>query len=224
MMANGSTGKGRGNKGWLAALITLMFVLGTVRASAATDPRELKAREDFAAGRYQQALDLFAKLYAEKLHPIYLRNIGRCYQNLGDPEHAITSFRDYLRNGKSISPDERKEVEGFISEMEELKRRKEASAETPKEAAHPAGVREPVTPIATEPPKARDSTATPTLVLLPPSPPPAAESSPPVYEHWWFWAIIGGVVAAGLGGAAAAGVFTKTKDASCPTNTGFMCP
>lgn len=226
MMANGSTGKGRGNKGWLAALIALMFVLGTVRASAATDPRELKAREDFAAGRYQQALDLFAKLYAEKLHPIYLRNIGRCYQNLGDPEHAITSFRDYLRNGKSISPDERKEVEGFISEMEELKRRKESSAgpgaEAPGEGAHPPGVGEPVTPLATEAPKPRDSTAAPTVVLLTPPPPPAAESSPPVYEHWWFWAIIGGVVAAGLGGAAAAGVFTKTKDASCPT--GFTCP
>ena len=84
-MANGWTGKRRGNKGWLAALIAVMFALGTVRASAATDPRELKAREDFAAGRYQQALDLFAKLYAEKLHPNYLRNIGRCYQNLGDP-------------------------------------------------------------------------------------------------------------------------------------------
>jgi tetratricopeptide (TPR) repeat protein len=217
-MANGSTGKGRGNKGWLAALIALMFALGTVRASAATDPRELKAREDFAAGRYQQALDLFARLYAEKLHPIYLRNIGRCYQNLGDPEHAITSFRDYLRNAKSISPDERKEVEGFISEMEDLKRKKEVPAGpgpgTPGEGAHPPGVAEPVTPIATEPPKPRDSTAAPTLVLLPPPPPRAAES-PPVYERWWFWAIVGGVVAAGLGGAAAAGVFTKTQDAPC---------
>jgi tetratricopeptide (TPR) repeat protein len=222
-MANGSGSKGRGNKGWLAALIAVMFALGTVRASAATDPRELKAREDFAAGRYQQALDLFAKLYAEKLHPNYLRNIGRCYQNLGDPEHAITSFRDYLRNAKATSPEERKEVEGYISEMEDLKRKQEASAGGgTKETATPA-TGQPITPIAQEAPRPHESGPAPTLVLTPPPPPPAAES-PPVYEHWWFWAIIGGVVAAGLGGAAAAGVFTKTQDAPCMASSGYSCP
>ncbi len=201
-----------------------MFAVGTVRASAATDPRELTAREDFAAGRYQQALDLFAKLYAEKLHPNYLRNIGRCYQNLGDPEHAITSFRDYLRKAKTISPEERKEVEGFISEMEELKRKQEASAGARGGTSEtmPPAAGQPVTPIATEAPRPRESTTAPALVLTPPPAPPAAES-PPVYEHWWFWAIVGGVVAAGLGGAAAAGVFRKTQDAPCPTGLGFTC-
>ena len=71
---------------WLAAVAVLALVLGAAGVGAAGDPRELKAREDFAAGRYQQALDVFAKLYAETLHPVYLRNIGRCYQNLGDPD------------------------------------------------------------------------------------------------------------------------------------------
>ena len=63
----------------------------------------MQAREAFAAGRYQDALDLFAKLYAESLNPIYLRNIGRCHQNLGEPERAITSFRDYLRKAKHVA-------------------------------------------------------------------------------------------------------------------------
>ena len=51
-------------------------------AKAADNATELKAREAFAAGRYEDALNLFAKLYAETLHPVYLRNIGRCHQKL----------------------------------------------------------------------------------------------------------------------------------------------
>ena len=66
------------------------------RTAMAADQRELKAREAFAAQRYQDALDLFAKLYAETLHPIYLRNIGRCYQKLGQPVKAIDAFQEYL--------------------------------------------------------------------------------------------------------------------------------
>ena len=105
------------------------------RAHAAADSRELKAREEFAAGRYQDALDLFAKLYAETLHPIYLRNIGRCYQNLGEPDRAIASFRDYLRKAKSLRAEERKEIEGFIKEMEELKRSRGAGERSQRRVA-----------------------------------------------------------------------------------------
>lgn len=59
------------------------------------------AREAFAIGRDQEALDLFGKLYAEKLHPNDLRNLGRCYQNLGDPPDTSNSFnvRPCFRSG-----------------------------------------------------------------------------------------------------------------------------
>src|SRR6476659_89782 len=79
--------------------------------AAPKDAREMKARELFAAQRYQEALDIYVKLYAEKLHPNYLRNIGRCYQNLGDPDKAIGSFREYLRKAKSLPGEERAEIE-----------------------------------------------------------------------------------------------------------------
>jgi tetratricopeptide (TPR) repeat protein len=196
------------------------MMLAAESASAAPDSRELKAREHFVAGRYQEALDLFARLYAETLHPIYLRNIGRCYQNLGDPDKAINSFRDYLRKAKALTADERKEVEGFIAEMEEMKRQKEAhaAASSGPPAGATAGTIEPVTPIAKAPPPAGNASAT---VVLTPSPTPPPEESPAIYKRWWFWAIIGGVVAAGVGTAAALGVFTKTEDASCMP--GFKC-
>ena len=196
------------------------LALLSARAGAATDPREIKAREDFVGGRYQEALDLFAKLYAETLHPNYLRNIGRCYQNLGEPDRAISSFRDYLRKGKDISPAEHAEIDSYIAEMEALKRQRVARTESLMPApAHPA----PVVPLPSEGDSKASSAAVAPIVLVEPAPAPVpqTEAQTPLYGHWWFWALIGGVVAAGVGVAAAAGAFTKTQDAPCPG--GFTC-
>jgi hypothetical protein len=180
----------------------------------------MRAREAFAAGRYQDALDAFAKLYAESLNPIYLRNIGRCHQNLGEPDRAIASFRDYLRKASTLPAAERKEIDGYIKEMEELKRSKEASAASATTTPTPV---EPVTPLPKEVPASPpgSSTASASVVMTPPPAAPAEEPSP-IYGRWWFWAIVGGVVATGLGVAFAAGAFTRTEDAPCPSDT--TCP
>ena len=141
---------------WLSCLVALVLTVVAARAAQAADTRELKAREEFAAGRFQQALDLFAKLYAETLHPVYLRNIGRCYQNLGDADHAIISFRDYLRKHENISTKERAEIEGFIAEMEQLKKQKGGGAAvTPEPSPEPPRSESVVTPLPAAPePKA----------------------------------------------------------------------
>jgi hypothetical protein len=200
----------------LVAVLALAAVARPVAAEV--DRREMKAREDFGAGRYQDALDIFVKLYAEKLHPNYLRNIGRCYQNLGDPDKAISSFREYLRKAKNVTPDERSEVEGYIKEMEDLKKQREQAATAP-----PPPPVQPLPSAVTPSPvtDAAPSPRPPSLTLNNPPPPPPQEESRPVYTKWWFWTIIGVVVVGGLGGAAAAGVFTKTKDAPC--GGGMLC-
>jgi hypothetical protein len=202
--------------------LALALVMTTVgwgtRAFAGPDPREIEARQDFVEGRYQEALDLFARLYAETLHPNYLRNIGRCYQNLKQPDRAITSFRDYLRKAKQISPAERQEIEGYIKDMEDLKAQREREAKAaPPPPVEPAP---PVTPLPSAPPPPETSTA-PNVIAATPAQPPPAEQASPLYARWWFWAIVGSAVAIGVGAAAAAGVFTKTQDASCPT--GVSC-
>jgi tetratricopeptide (TPR) repeat protein len=194
-----------------ALVVALALALGAPRVSAATDARELKAREDFAAGRFQEALDIFARLYAESLHPNYLRNIARCYQKLGQPDRAIDSFRDYLQKAKDVTPDEKKEIDGYIKEMEDLKREKEA--------AQPAAAPPPL-PAAPEPKPAASSAAA-VVVNTPPTESAPAES--PIYTKWWFWTLIGGAaIAAGVGIAAATGAFTKTQNAPC--NPPTMCP
>ncbi len=197
------------------------MTLGAARVASAAETRELKAREEFAAGRYQEALDLFAKLYAETLHPVYLRNIGRCYQNLGDPDRALISFRDYLRKHKTISAEERKEVEAFIAEMEALKKEKGSAATAPPETSTVAPKEaSAITPLPSAPEPANSAAAPEALVTAPGG--GAREESSPVYTRWWFWTIVGAAaVGAGLGIAAATGAFTTTKEGSCLM--GFTC-
>jgi tetratricopeptide (TPR) repeat protein len=187
----------------LAAL--LMASLAAPAFAAPKDNREMKARELFAAQRYQDALDLYVKLYAEKLHPNYLRNIGRCYQNLGDPEKAIGSFREYLRKARNLPGEERAEIEGYIKEMEDLKHAREAPPPPPK--------------VDPEPPPPRIVTPPPSVMVVPP-PPPRQEESPPVYKRWWFWTAVGVAVAAGTVGALAA---TGTFNAKDPACSGRIC-
>ena len=201
----------RGLRGGLCAWVAVVaLAVGAARAVAAGDPRELKAREDFAAGRYQQALDVFAKLYAETLHPTYLRNIGRCYQNMGDADHAIVTFRDYLRKHEAITPEQRAEVEGFIAEMEALKKQRSGAPASPP--------RSEITPLPAAP-EPKGGGAPEALVTQPAHP---TEASSPVYTRWWFWTIVGAAaVGAGLGIAAATGAFTTTQNADCVT--GYTC-
>jgi tetratricopeptide (TPR) repeat protein len=188
------------------------------RVHAAPDARELKAREDFAAGRYEAALEIFARLYAETLHPNYLRNIGRCYQNLREPDRAITSFRDYLRKAKSISADEHAEIEGFIKEMEDLKRQQNGGSAAPVKAS-PEPASPPSAPPSAPPPPPVSPTTVNISLAAPPPEAARRDESPALYERWWFWAIVAGVVGAGVGVAAAAGVFTHTIEPSCPSGT-----
>jgi len=157
-------------------VLALCLGLGGAAAAAPGDHQmELKAREAFAAGRYDEALQLFAKLYAETLHPVYLRNIGRCHQKQHEPQKAIDAFHDYLAKAKKVTPDERKEIDGYISEMEAL-RDEQARAQTPP----PTVLRPPAA--AAPPPAPPPSQPTASLVATPGA--PAAAESSPFYTRW----------------------------------------
>ena len=178
----------------LGFVLAFLLAVPEAHADRAT---EMKAREAFASGRYDDALNLFAKLYAETLHPVYLRNIGRCHQKLHQPEQAIDKFNEYLVKEKKISADERKEIDGYIKEMEAMQE-EQAKHATPPPPANPPP---PVTPIqptsptsptpppnyyAAQPPPPTTTTSA-TLV----SQPPPAEEGAPIYKKWWFWTGIG---------------------------------
>jgi hypothetical protein len=199
----------------LAPLVALVFLTGilggsflpagSVQAAAKhTDKREIEARQAFAAGRYQDALDLYAQLYADKVHPTYLRNIGRCYQNLRQPEKAINAFHDYLRQAKDLPPAERAEIDGYISEMEELQKQEAAAASPAPPAAPP--------PTALAPTVAPSGRSGADIVQTEQPLPPAPPSPTPFYKKTWFWSVVGVAVVGGVvGGLYAGGVFSKSS-------------
>ena len=170
---------------------------------------ELQAREAFAVGDYTKAVALFGKLYAETLHPTYLRNVGRCYQNLGDPDRAIASFREYLRKAGDLSATERAEINGYIEEMKALERQR-AEQTKPKES--PGVTRTPAPPppaaIVAEPVR-RDG-------------PPIAEARP-AGRRWWLWTALG-IAALGAAGVTAALVLGRPSNAPCPTGKACYQP
>jgi len=211
-------------------LVVVIMVAAAGQASAVDRAEELQARQAFASGRYDQALELFAKLYAETLHPVYLRNIGRCHQKMREPQKAIDAFRDYLAKSKKLAPDERKEIDGYIHEMEALRSEQEQATQKEKTQAQARPV-EPLppppttTPVPTAPPPsttpvpgpAAPSTAPVTLTAAPP--PPAA--SHPFYTRWWFWTAVGAVV---VGGVVAAVVLSRgSSRPACPAGTSGGC-
>jgi tetratricopeptide (TPR) repeat protein len=169
---------------------TTPLLLAPTDAAAATDAedQDLKARRFFAGGDYRQALDIYVSLYAETLHPTYLRNIARCHQNLGNPDKAISSFREYLRKAHDLTPDQRAEIEGYIAEMEQLKRSNAGAG-----------------PVATAPPPPapRPPDTSPALVGPPTITASGArdDDGGPFYTRVWFWGVVAGVAAAGVVGA-----------------------
>ena len=198
---------------YLACGFVLILLAGGVvlpsPADASPDHQmEMNAREAFAAGRFDEALSLFAKLYAETLHPVYLRNIGRCHQKMRDPQKAIDSFRDYLAKAKKVSPDERTEIEGYIREMEALQTEQSRTVTADK----PIPAQAPASPAA-QPAVAPAPAAVPGPA--PASPPTISlasnagagseqnggdqrESPAPLYTRWWLWTGVGAVVVGGV--------------------------
>ena len=177
----------------LTAVVLLLALASPAAALAAGDEgAELKARTHFAAGEYKEALEIYARLYAESIHPTYLRNIARCHQNLGNPDKAISSFREYLRKARDLPPEQRAEIEGYIAEMEQLKQSKTAA---PASAAPPPAA----------PPPAESSAA----LVGPPTVTASGtrdDDGGGFYTRWWFWTIVAGVV---IGGAATAFLLTR---------------
>lgn len=184
----------------------------TLAVAAPLDEREVEARKDFAEARYEDALHLFASLFAEFGDPIYLRNVARCYQKLKRPTESIATFQEYLARAK-VTPDERLEVQGYISEMETLQKaqaaekapRAEVAAQGEDARSAPAGRDVPPPPTAETrptvtahvPPRAA-SPSSPTLLVQ-----TTPESAPSTHSRALTWgglgAAAGGIVLIGVG-------------------------
>ena len=149
----------------IAVASTLCFSMPMCEGSAqaaglsAKDTAKAKeARQLYKAGQYEEAANIFLRLSSDYPDMLVLtRNLGACYYYLHRPEPALSNLREYLQRQQNITPEDRREVEGWIAEMEKLRSQMSAIPSA-------APVVAPVPP--------------PSVVV--PSPSPAPSSSPPV--------------------------------------------
>jgi tetratricopeptide (TPR) repeat protein len=138
-----------------------------------------KARVDFRAGRYQDALDVFAKLYTAHPRDLgYLWGVARCHSALEHPREALNYFKKYVQS-PGVTADKRAEAQGYIAELEQQLKAKDA-----KEAreAREAREREAQTPPPPVPlPVAPQNSAPPPPEPVPYPPPPqeVQDTAPP---------------------------------------------
>ena len=170
---------------WMAApLVTTLAAPGIARAAdpaphpstpAERQARGQEAAKNFVLGRYEEALATYLDLYIQSDgRPEYLRNIGRCQQKLKQYPRAIESFKDYLKRARHLSADERKEVQGFIADIE-AQMKEDANAAN---GATPA----PAMAAATKP--APPATPPPATTAAPPAPAPAPAPPAQAYQAY----------------------------------------
>jgi hypothetical protein len=102
--------------------------------SAPRDRREAEARKRCLAGDVQAGVALLDALYADTRNATYIYNQARCFQQNGRADEAIERFREYLRKARDVTPEDRRQVEAYITELE-LDRDARARA-APGEAVH----------------------------------------------------------------------------------------
>jgi hypothetical protein len=136
--------------------------------------REKSAHEAFLARRYQEAIDILTALHAEFGDPLHLRNIGRCHQMMEQPDPAIANFKEYLARGQNLTQKDLAEIQKYIRDMEDLKRR-QAAATSPVPGA-PAAPAASAPPASAPPPPSSPPAAAPPASA--PPPPPSGASAP----------------------------------------------
>jgi tetratricopeptide (TPR) repeat protein len=136
-----------------------------VRSDAQNDPRVAQARTACLAGDVQQGIRLLAELFTATNDPGWLFNQGRCYQQNGMVEMAISRFREFLRKSPESESTLRRQAHEHIDELEH--RAQASRAAEPLPAAHPA-TNAPSSPAATPAQPAGSATV---LVATPPASP-----------------------------------------------------
>jgi hypothetical protein len=124
----------------LVATLSLLLASPAVRAEgrAKPDTRMTEVKRACVAGEVDKGVALLAELYAQTNDPTAIYNQGRCYQQNARPEQAVMKFQEYLRKAKDVTPEERAEVERFISELKaDIERAKPAPTPAPVVTSQP---------------------------------------------------------------------------------------
>jgi tetratricopeptide (TPR) repeat protein len=142
--------------------LALVLVLSSwldARADDTTAAREhyQKGTSYYDLGRWTDAIKEFEAAYEIKNDPALLYNLAQSYRQAGNSEQALHFYRTYLRRVPKAP--NRAEIEGRISQLEQLIAQKSSTQTTPPNVTLPPG---------------RDATTPPPMISRPRPPPPPA--------------------------------------------------
>ena len=195
----------------VATLVAVSLAAAPARAADKIDIKERKARVECAAGNYAEGVRLLAELWVATSDANWLFNQGRCYEQSGQNDLAVSRFREYLRKAPSLSSEHVEAVNRRIDELQRQASNRAAPAPTVINLVSPAAP-----PPQTQVPAPAPSAARSAELVSAPQPAPVNDS--PVYARWWFWTGVGAVVVGGVVTAVLLGRHSKSPacDAGVP--------
>ena len=199
-----------------AALLACVLVAGIPAAARADSTRDqakaevAKAEVHYKLGRFQEALEAYARAYELFPAPVLLFDIGQCHKQLKNHERAIFFFEGYLR--EETHPGRRRLAQDLVAKSRaDLEKQNAAAASGQPSPPSPASAPpQPVLPLAPEPgpgsPPPEAKMPSPTVPpLLAATPPPGDDGeqsrATPITSRWWFWTAVGAGALAVAGGA-----------------------
>lgn len=148
------------NAGWQRIStvgLALWLVLGPTLAAAQTPEAAPAAEADaqdrlmfteaeahYAAGRYKQAADLFARVYDRTQRPQLLFNLANCYERMGEARTAAMYLRRYAEIPGVPGADLARERIGRLEARDEQRQRELQTMAQAREAGTPAAATTPV--------------------------------------------------------------------------------
>ena len=118
----------------LALCLSVPLCEGSALAASLTAKETAKAKQAkqlYKEGKYEEAAKLFSSLSSDHPEmPVFTHNLGACYYYLRRPEPALSNLREYLERAQDITPEDRREVEAWIAEMEKLRSQMAATPST----------------------------------------------------------------------------------------------
>src|ERR1035437_1678316 len=107
-------------------VIALSWWLATpVAAAVSKDNRARAAKKACLSGDYAKGVGLLAELYVDTNEPMFIFNQGRCFEQNGRYEDAVTRFREYQRKlvdaGRASDPEADRHVTECSAMLEKQK-------------------------------------------------------------------------------------------------------
>jgi tetratricopeptide (TPR) repeat protein len=207
-----------------ASLVPAVAVAEEARDDAREEARELsqQARINYNLGRFEQALEGYARVYEVFHHPAFLFNIGQCHRELGRCDRALFFFEGYLREDSAAS--NRGLVMELIAECRQaLERQRSDAAARAGRAEAPHETRAPP-PARAEPAAPEEHRVEREVAATAVSPAHDRDEGrrPPVYRRWWFWTILGVAVAGAVTAGTIAGVANREPGTVLPSGSAGM--